>query len=344
VRLTQTPGRFQALAAWLTPVLICLLAFAYLVVGDRTTWGEWLTIWPPVGWGVLFFVRALILWLEGRRRLAFSTALLAIIFVAATTELSSTWRRGDARAARFARLRMRPLEHGLVPLRLVSWNVAGTAPLDELAVLDPDICLLQEIGGVTAAMKASPRWSGFVWFPAFDPGTLSRYPAVVLPTERVGPWTEPQLLLVSLPNGQRLLVANVRLVLPSIVVSIASFGDFGSVLRGHRERLEQFPRLAALLRSSAARVDADAIVLAGDFNTPGGMPSLAPLTSLLQDVWPSGGTGWGGTMTADMPISRIDQAWVSPGVEVVQATVRKGRSSDHRLLVVDLIVGKTAGP
>jgi endonuclease/exonuclease/phosphatase (EEP) superfamily protein YafD len=127
--------------------------------------------------------------------------------------------------------------------------------------------------------------------------------------------------------------------LPSIVVSIASLGDFGSVVRGHRDRLEQFPRLASLLRTAATRHGADAIVLAGDFNTPGGMPSLEPLAPLLRDGWRTGDMGWGGTMTADMPLSRIDQCWVSSGVEVVAASVRAGAGSDHRMLVVDLLIG-----
>jgi endonuclease/exonuclease/phosphatase (EEP) superfamily protein YafD len=44
-------------------------------------------------------------------------------------------------------------------------------------------------------------------------------------------------------------------------------------------------------------------------------------------------------MTADMPLSRIDQCWVSDGVEVVAAWVRPGKGSDHRMLVIDLLIG-----
>lgn len=146
------------------------------------------------------------------------------------------------------------------------------------------------------------------------------------------------LLVVALPGGQRLLVANVRLTLPSVVISVATLSDFGNAVRGHRERLDQFPRLVALLRTTAAAHRADAILLAGDFNTPGGMASLAPLKPLLRDAWRDGGMGWGGTMTADMPVSRIDQAWVSRGIEIVKASVRAGEGSDHRMLVVDLLV------
>jgi hypothetical protein len=154
--------------ARLSPVLVCALAAVYLLIGDRTPWGEWLTIWPPVGWGTLFFVRALVLWLEAYRRLAVATALLAVLFVASTTELASLFRRPDrVRAALFAALRTGPPRRtGQVALRVVSWNVAGGAPLAELEALDPDVCLLQEIGGVAAVMKSSSYWSRFEWYPA----------------------------------------------------------------------------------------------------------------------------------------------------------------------------------
>jgi hypothetical protein len=332
--------RLQLLAAWLTPVLLGLLAAVYVLVSDRTPWGEWLTIWPPVGWGVLFFVRALVMWLEGHRRLSIMTVALSVLFVVVTTEVATMFRRPDpATAARFEELRAGELRtHSQQALRIVSWNVAGRAPLPELEKLDPDICVFQEIGGVAAAMKASGHWNGFQWFPALDPGTLTRYPATVVESTKVGPWTAPQLLVVALPNGQRLLVANVRLVLPSTVVSVASLSDFGNVTRGHHERVEQFARLAALLRTTAAVQGVGAIVLAGDFNTPGGMASLAPLKPLLRDAWRDGGIGWGGTMTADMPVSRIDQCWVSRGIEIVAARVAAGKGSDHRMLVIDLVV------
>ena len=344
VRGRRTFYAIRRAAAIATPVFVCAIGALYLLVGDRTPWGEWLTIWPPLGWAVLFTVRALILWLEGWRSTSLATVGLSLVFLAVTEEPASLLRRpNQAVIAELETRRLTREGEGPVPLRVVSWNVAGRAPLDELQVLDPDIAILQEIGGVAAAMKGSGHWKGFHWSSAFDPGTLSRYPAQVIETAKVGPWTAPQLLVVTLPNGNRLLVANVRLVLPAIVVSVASLGDFGNVVRGHRDRVDQFPRLVELLRTAAARHDADAILLAGDFNTPGGMPSLRPLKALLRDVWSQGGTGWGGTMTADMPVSRIDQCWVSDGIRVASARVRAGKASDHRMLVVDLLVGPPAG-
>jgi len=72
---------------------------------------------------------------------------------------------------------------------------------------------------------------------------------------------------------------------------------------------------------------------------PARMQSLRPLRALLRDVWTVGGLGWGGTMTADLPVARIDQCWVSHDVEVVSARVLNPGGSDHRLLLVDLLIG-----
>jgi hypothetical protein len=45
----------------------------------------------------------------------------------------------------------------------------------------------------------------------------------------------------------------------------------------------------------------------------------------------------GATMTADFPVSRIDQCWVTPPIRPIRAEVRRG-DSDHRMLVVDLLL------
>jgi endonuclease/exonuclease/phosphatase (EEP) superfamily protein YafD len=141
-----------------------------------------------------------------------------------------------------------------------------------------------------------------------------------------------------LPNGRRIIIVNVRLALPSLVSSLASLGSGIPLDYGYRSRMEQFPRLARLIQESQRRHKTQSVILAGDFNAPAHLPSLDPLRSMIQDVWPRKGVGWGGTMTAILPLSRIDQCWISPDIEIVSAQVRRTRRSDHRPLVVDLIV------
>jgi len=215
-------------------------------------------------------------------------------------------------------------------LRLVVWNVASNPAFAEhLQSLQPDIALVQE------AARPAALPPGYTWHETFDPGVLSRLPIETLPTRPIGPWTPPQLLLTTLPDGRRVLLANVRLVLPTPIVQLASFpSDLGPAT--HAARVEQFPRLRGLLEETARQQAADAVVLAGDFNTPGGARSLLGLKPLLRDVWPEAGVGWGATAPAPLPLARIDQCWISEGVRPLHAEVLRLPGSDHRLLLVDV--------
>jgi endonuclease/exonuclease/phosphatase (EEP) superfamily protein YafD len=279
------------------------------LVGDRTAWGEWISVWPTVGWLVLFAPAVLCYraWLAGAVLLA---------FVAGTTE----W-PGATRSAVVAER----------DLRVVVWNVSGNpAFLDAVADLEPDLVLAQE----SIRPPKLPR--DWVWKGGLDPGTASRFPLKVLDSRPIGPWQDPQLLLAELPHGRHLLVANVRLMLPAPVFEAAHPLD---ALRGrdyHRQRVRQFPALARLLSETAQKHHPDAVLLAGDFNSPAGLPSLRPLKAQLTDVWPLAGDGWGGTAPEFLPIARIDQCWVSDALIPLRAFVTRRPGSDHRALVVDL--------
>jgi endonuclease/exonuclease/phosphatase (EEP) superfamily protein YafD len=318
------------------PVAVGLIFAVYQLVSDRTFWGEWIAIWPPVGWGFLFLVRAAVLRLQGHSRAAVATLLATLAFLGLTTEWPPLLRA--VRAAVWS-TPSRARAGDAVPLRVVIWNVSGNAPLADIETLSPDLCLFQEIGSLREAVRRSPAWTAYHVLEGFDPGTASRYPLRSLPSERVGPWAEPVVALVDLPRGRRLVVVNVRLMLPGAVSSLASPSEWGRISREHAARLAQFPRLAVFVARAMRENRADGAILAGDFNTPGGMSSVAPLGALLRDVWPIAGIGWGATMTAEMPLSRIDQCWVSSGIVPIHARVERRGSSDHRLLVVDLLVG-----
>lgn len=307
-------------------ILLGSLAVLYRTVGDRTLWGECLTVWPPLLWCAVLAPRLVVVVVRRQgKEVAIALGVIAA-FLAVTMEWPRLGVRKTAAPA------------GALTLRVVSWNTAGGIPLDQLAALQPDICLLQEIGHVSPA-DLRGFWQGWVWRQAFDPGMLSRFPATRLPARKIGPWAEPLLVRLDLPGGRRVVVMNVRLVLPAFVVAVASFewSPVAQMAEAHRLRLRQYVEVTALLRETLAREGVRSAILCGDFNTPGGARSIEPLRPLLQDVWPRAGEGWGATMTAEMPVSRIDQCWVTPDIEPLAARVVRGRS-DHRALVVDVAI------
>jgi len=322
-RKRPTLKRPSNVALGLSGALVAI-GVLHLAVGDLTWWGECITVWPTVGWLMLLAPR-LAIWARRKQwndvRLVAATA---IVLVASTTEWTGLFRSSPALGS--------PVGPGA--FRVVSWNVAGGMPLGELAADAPDLALLQEIGGMPPPAKRHPYFAAFDWLADFDPGTLSKTPIARLPTRRIGPWQEPQVIRTAIA-GRTLVAVNVRLTLPAFVIAVATFEPPSRLIRMHAERLGQFTQLRDLISETLSREGTASAVLCGDFNSPGGIRSAGPLRSIMRDVWPEGGRGWGATMPSWLPLSRIDLCWVTPDIEVVSAVVRKG-SSDHRRLVVDL--------
>lgn len=319
----RTSSRPSGAALGLSAVLVAI-GVIHLSVGDLTWWGECIAVWPTVGWLMMIAPRLSIWAHRGQWRDLGLVSGAAVLLVASTTEWTGLFRSSPALGA----------SAGPGVFRVVSWNVAGGMPLDELAVEAPDLALLQEIGGMPPPQRRHAHFAAFEWLADFDPGTLSKTPIVRLPTRRIGPWQEPQVTRTSIA-GRTLVAVNVRLALPAFVIAVATLEPPLRLRQMHAERLAQFTHLRDLIAETLKREETSSAVLCGDFNSPGGIQSGAPLRSIIRDVWPEGGRGWGATMPSWLPLSRIDQCWVTPDIEVISAVVRKG-GSDHRRLVVDL--------
>gem|GEM_PF-3198598 len=303
------------------------LAALYVFVGDQNPWGEFLTIWPPVLWLFGLIPLAILSSAPSVKRFTAVVWLAVLLFIIVTHEV-------------------RPMLRALIPssqargeLRVVSWNVGGTldmaAAIRDLRTLEPDICMLQEYQG-----QLSPKdreTFGTVWPHAVQTGELvilSRHPFRLLPAESVGPWSDPQLAMVDI-EGRRLLIGNVRLMLPSLVLNPWEKKDRDVLTQCNAVRIGQFPKLAALIANTDGRERPDAILLGGDFNTAGHAWSLGPLRTMLKDVWPVAGRGWGGTCTTEYPVARIDALYTSSMLVPVRAEVGSFLRSDHRPLVAD---------
>ena len=310
--------------------LLVALGLLYRTLGDRTVWSECLTVWPPFVWAILLVPRFALLAMR-RRQAEFTASLLLLsAFLIVTVEWPSLLRRPTPG---------RSTNRGGV-LRVVTWNVAGGLPLRDLEPLAPDLCLFQETP-FTDPRTLEGYWAGFAWLGSLDPGALSRHPITRLATRKIGPWIEPLVLRLEPEEGRRIVVINARLMLPAPVVAAAEMARPAGLAKAHGDRLAQFHELVRLLKDTLQREETRSAVVCGDFNTPGDARSLDPLRGLLIDVWPRAGIGWGATMTAWLPVSRIDQCWVSADLEPIEARVLRG-ASDHRFLVVDLALEPTS--
>lgn len=79
------------------------------------------------------------------------------------------------------------------------------------------------------------------------------------------------------------------------------------------------------------------VLMFGDLNAVPAAPELQPLFARLRDGWPdTAGTGF--TYPAVQPVRRIDYVLASSHFRVVDARVRDSKASDHRPVIMDLVL------
>jgi endonuclease/exonuclease/phosphatase (EEP) superfamily protein YafD len=307
-----------------------------------------ITLWPSFFWLLGLIPLTALTWNRNAKKYCLALSGAILLFLSGTVEWRSLVRPPDRELiAEYEQLRLDGADSDCQPLRVVTWNTpvardAFDALLKQVEPVAPDLCFFQETPDDpegNSPVDRSTFFKDYSWVDAGDCALLSRYPVTLLPSRRIGPWSPPQIARVEMPRGKYLLVVNVRLMLPALVLNPFQMSNWASWADTHQARLDQFESLARLIEETAAAYPDDAVVLAGDFNTPGGMRSLTPLERIpLVDAWRRAGTGWGATMTANCPMSRIDQCWVSPQIQAVQARVILGTPSDHRGLLVEMIL------
>jgi endonuclease/exonuclease/phosphatase family metal-dependent hydrolase len=249
-----------------------------------------------------------------------------------------------------------------IPVRLVTFNTHHGVGKDDrhdlprlakvLAAADADVICLQEVDryygqrsdDVDQALLLSRALDmQLAWGPAIDErrpdgapkqfgnALLSRLPVLVSDVHQLPGAGEPRSALRTMVelDGGLLWVTATHLTTTS-----------------QQERAGQVAALAGLHTGSM-----ETGVIVGDFNTTPDSPELAPLRERFTDAWQlapqrDDRAGWrfwhsghGDTFPARGARRRIDQVWVSPGVQVTSARVLDGEgASDHLPFVVDLAV------
>ena len=249
-----------------------------------------------------------------------------------------------------------------IPVRLVTFNTHHGVGDDErhdlprlaklLASADADVICLQEVDrrfgdrseDVDQALLLSRALDmQLAWGPAIDEpqpageprqygnALLSRLPILISDVHRLPGGGEPRSALRTMIelDGGALWVTATHLT-----------------NRSPEERAEQVAALAALHTEPMSTG-----VLVGDFNARPDAPELSAMAARFGDAWElararDDQAGWrfwqsdeGLTHPAAAPRRRIDQVWVSEGVQVAAARVLDAEgASDHLPLVVDLEV------
>lgn len=323
------------LAGWGATVavfILCLiLAWFYAFVGDTIPLGEAITTVPPIVWLAPLSLLCLPV-LFTRSLYAFAWSFGGVFLLL----LCDDWQSLVLR---------HPSSQSKAGIRVITWNIAGRTDwentLQELEKWQPDIIFFQETPDGDASLSTGTLngyWKNFSWWDQGDCGILCRFEMTPVTSASIGPWDKPALAVTEIPvqggkNTVSVLLCSVRLMMSANVTSPGQVPTHAQF----KMRVQQYDELAKLLSRKQIESNAQSIILAGDFNVRGRSFSLNDLKSTgLRDVWEYSGTGWGGTILADLPVARIDQVWVLSEWKPLWSRTAVGAVSDHRLVICEM--------
>ncbi len=244
---------------------------------------------------------------------------------------------------------------GGIPLRVMSYNIrSGNGNLDSTAAAiraqRPDVVGLQEVdvrwaersGFANQAAELGDKLGMNVRFAfiyripskqrrrgprEFGVALLSRYPILGFRNET--------LTRLSTQDSNATPTPMPGLLVASLDVRGTQVTVFDTHLDYRRDpsvRETQVGEMLAFIK----KIDGPVIVF-GDMNAKPDAPELQPLLQQLHDAW-SGNPDAGFTYPAEAPNERIDYVLVSPHFRVRSARVPATQASDHRPVVVDLVL------
>lgn len=283
-----------------------------------------------------------------QKRWAWANAVLLVlaahVFLGYQIPTQSTW----------ARLQRRDetASTASIPLRVMSYNIMGgrrgmKAFLQTIRAQKPDVLCVQEAEAwksfdpTPALQKALPDY-GCVR--SAEVTTFSKYPIVSRQIHPFPAWSSRVVLETALDvQGRRVRVFNVHLN----TIHLSSRSPYrgqnfptrvSSSLRNRSEQLAVL--LAALDNPNQSTLRGAPTVIAGDFNTPPRGRVYAKIAARFEDAWRQAGWGSGYSFRSDLPVMRIDYVWTSRHFQPRSAFVAHSQASDHRPLVVDLVLSR----
>jgi hypothetical protein len=326
-RAIELPNWIKAGFAAIAALLCVTLAVCYALQPDACVV---LTIWPPWLWLLPGLLLAGLAWDRERKRVSGAVALVWLAFLLTFAEEPRSLVRGAVGSISGSQIAGRATR-----LRVTSLNCGGGSPAAaaEVQALSPNLVLLQETPtrqhvqklGAELFGAAAAEWTGL------DDAILAQGPLSPRPLPRgTSHFVAAKARLEGIGAVE---VVSLRLIPPVVRFDLWSPGCWRDYTVNRQLRREQLREVADYL---ATIPPVTPIILGGDFNAPAGDAIFRLLRPRLHDAFVEGGVGWGNTALNDIPVSRIDQIWVSRQFHARAVWARRTLNSDHRMVVADL--------
>jgi endonuclease/exonuclease/phosphatase family metal-dependent hydrolase len=242
-----------------------------------------------------------------------------------------------------------------IPLRVMTYNIRSgngnlTGTADAIRAQSPDIVALQEVDvhwadrssfvdqasalGETLGMQV--RFARIYQLAGAQPQDPQReFGVALLSRFPILDWSNHIITRLSTqqPNPQPAPLPGfleAKLAIGGTAVRV--FDTHLDYRADPRVRQQQVTDMLAYIGDTSAPT-----LLFGDLNAPPDAPEIHPLLGRLHDTWPAS-AGPGLTDPADVPQKRIDYVLASKHFRVRAATVPVTLASDHRPVVVDLVL------
>lgn len=240
-------------------------------------------------------------------------------------------------------------------LRVMSYNIqygGGGRNLDSIIGVirsaDADIVGLQEVdvhwaerssfadqaSAIAAALGMEVRFAPIYDLPGGARGAR-QFGVAVLSRHPITGFTNHPLIRLSTQDSNAVPGPRPGFLEATIDVHGTAVQVFNTHLDYRRDPSVRRAQVAEMLVHIARA--AGPVLLLGDLNAPPEAPELQPLFTRLRDAWPAA-AGPGHTIPVAEPVRRIDYVLISDHFQVRSARVPATLASDHRPVVIDLVL------
>lgn len=191
-----------------------------------------------------------------------------------------------------------------------------------------------QASAIASALGMEVRFAPIYDLPGDARGTR-QFGVAVLSRHRITSFTNHPLTRLSTQDPNSAPAPHPGLLAATIDVRGTPVHVFNTHLDYRRDPAVRRMQVAEMLVHIGRRTNP--VLLLGDLNAPPDAPELEPLFSRLRDGWPVA-AGPGHTIPADAPVRRIDYVLIDDHFDVRDGRVLATSVSDHRPVVVDLVL------